>query len=51
MREKKIQNKHLPIMGIGPLYVVVIITLTVVGIALSIMNRIFYRYTKIRNSI
>ncbi|MFZ7033920.1 methyltransferase family protein [Bulleidia extructa] len=40
MREKKIQNKHLPIMGIGPLYVVVIITLTVVGIALSIMNRI-----------
>ena len=40
MREKKIQNKHLPIMGIGPLYVVVIIILTVVGIALSIMNRI-----------
>ena len=42
MREKKIQNKHLPIMGIGPLYVVVIITLTVVGIALSIMNRISF---------
>lgn len=35
MKEKK---KHLPMYGVGPIYVAVIIGLTVLGIVLSIWN-------------
>lgn len=36
----KAKKKHLPMYGVGPIYVSVIIGLTVLGIALSIWNRI-----------
>ncbi len=32
------KNKHLPIMGVGPLYVILIIAMTAIGIILSVME-------------